>query len=313
MNAWLIPVIIAAVLVVVFIGRRVFLPRGGSGDEIRSVVLMRRTQLTLTEARARAIIERALGDRPEIVFLPLPARDDGAQMHGFLRDGEAYGLISVPRPYVSEEFREEARKTIRDPEILRGLTEHTAWVSVDVMRGGKDVARASATICRVIAELIDDEAMLLYDVKHQRMAKIDDKTRTLLAGPAPMLIFGGDDMIVNVEADDEALAEATRTAQSRLDEFRIAWANREEDQHFAVKAPFVDGKETEHMWVTVTDMEDGTVTGTLDSEPQVVRTVATGQRVTLRNEEIEDWIIADPSGRMTGGFSINMLLGRKMG
>lgn len=308
----LVPLIIFLVLLVAWTLQRLLSPGGGKGG-IRSVAIMRRSHLALSEARAKALVERALGDTPEILFIPMPPREDGAVMHAFVREGRAYGVICVPRPYVNPEAHEEIRATLTDAEVLTAMTTHGAWVSVDFMRGERDLGEINATICRVVAELIDDEAMLLYDVRHERVSKIDAKTKEILRGPAPMLIFGTDETTVSARAGDEALKVAEQEAQLRWPEFVSAWAQRTPDEKFAVKAAFHDGKRVEHMWVEMTEVGEMSVTGTIDNEPGYVRNLTCGQTVQLNVAQVEDWLIADPSGRIRGGFSVNTLMGKKLG
>lgn len=312
MAPYLVPLIILVVVLGLWAIVKLLARRRGTGG-MRSVAILRRSPLSLTDARVKAIVERALGDTPEITFIPMPARDDGATMHAFVRDGRAYGIIGVPRPYVSADAHDDVRASITDPDAARALTEHRAWVSVDFMRGDADLAEINRVICRVIAELIDGEALLLWDVRHDRLSKIDDTTMEILCGPAPMLVFGNDDATVSAKADDDALAAAKEEAHRRWNEFVAGWHLRRRDQHCAVKAPFRDGKRVEHMWVEVLEITDDAVRGTIGNDPQHVKNVTAGQEVTVPLADVEDWLIADASGRMLGGFSVNALMGKKLG
>ena len=289
------------------------LARARANRAPRSVAIFRRTPLLLDEARMKSIVHRALGDTPAITFVPMPPRGDGASTHAFIHDDRVYGIISVPRPYVNPAAHAEIRSTLSDADAIRGLTEHTAWVSVDLMRGDSDLGEINRVICRVIAELIDDEAMLLWDVRHSRISRINDIAMEILRGPAPMLVFGNDDTTVNAKADDDALAAAKEDAHRRWNEFVAGWQLRRLDQHCAVKAPFRDGNRVEHMWVEVLEITDDAVRGTIGNDPQHVRNVTAGQEVTIPLADVEDWLIADQGGRMQGGFSVNALMGKKLG
>lgn len=290
-----------------------FLRRSGRVGGIRSVAIFRASHLSLTEARVRAIVGRALGDTPEIDFLPMPEREDGAQLFAFVREGLAFGVISVPKPYVNPAAHEEIRATLSDPLAVRGMTEHRAWVSVDHMRGVAELAEINSVIGRVIAELLDDEAMLLYDVKHGKFATIDEMTRDMLRGPVPMIVFGADGTDVSISVDDEAMEAAKRKAQERWSEFLIAWHNRQPEEMFSVKGPFHDGARTEHMWVTVEEADEGGVRGKIGNKPTVVRNIAENDPASVAIADVEDWMIFEPSGKMRGGFSMGTMLARKMG
>jgi uncharacterized protein YegJ (DUF2314 family) len=237
-------------------------------------------------------------------------------MHAFIRDDRAYGIISVPRPYVSPDAHDEIRATLTDPEAIRGLVEHCAWTSVDFMRGERDLGEINRVICRVIAELIDEEAMLLWDVRHERLAKINELTKQILRGPAPMLVFGTndiDDPTVSTRGGDEALAAAKAEAQRRWPEFVAAWHARTPGQHCAVKAQFRDGDRVEHLWVEVRQIGKDSISGTLGNDPQHVRNIKAEQPVTIPLADIQDWLIAEKGASMLGGFSVNTLLSKKLG
>lgn len=287
--------------------------RRAQSPAFRSIAILRRSPPVLTEARLRALVERALGDVPEIVMLPVPPRDDVASLFAFMRGELAFGVICVPRPYVDASMHDEVRASVEDESVVRALTEHKAWISVDHMRGSAEAAEIDAIIGRVAAELIDEEAMLLYDVRHQRFAKIDEMTRDMLRGPAPMMVFGADGTEVAIEADDAAIEAAKRQAQDRWQEFLIAWHNRSPEEHFSVKGPFHDGRNTEHMWLTVEDANEQGVRGAVGNVPSVVKNLKEGDPASIAFADIEDWLIFEPSGRMRGGFSMGAMLARKMG
>jgi uncharacterized protein YegJ (DUF2314 family) len=301
-----VPILLGVVAFIFLRGRK---KSGG----IRSIAVFRRSHLPLTEPRVKALVERALGDQPEIMMLPVPPRDDGAQLFAFVRGDLAFGVISVPKPYVDPEAHEQIRATLTDEAILQGMTEHRAWLSVDHMRGSADLAEINSIIARVVAEFVDDDATLLYDVKHHRVAKIDHTTRNVLRGPAPMLVFSADDITVGMRPDDAGLAAAKQKAQQQWPEFLIAWHNRTPDEHFSVKGPFIDGKRVEHMWVTVQEADEQGVRGTLGSEPTQVRNIKEGDPARVSFADMEDWIIADPSRKFRGGFSVGTMLGQQMG
>lgn len=315
MAPYLIPIIILAVVLGLWAIAKLLARRRAAGG-MRSVAILRRSPLSLTDARVKAIVERALGETPEITFIQMPARDDGATMHAFVRDGRAFGIIGVPRPYISADAHDDIRASITDPDAARALTEHRAWVSVDFMRGDADLAEINRVICRVIAELIDSEALLLWDVRHDRLSKIDAMTTEILRGPAPMLVFGTDQLdqaTVSARGGDEALAQAKAEAQRRWPEFVAGWNARRGDEKCAVKCSFRDGKRVEHLWIEVHRIDDDSVTGVLGNDPQHVRNLQPRQQVTIPVADIEDWLIADKSGRMLGGFSVNALLSKKLG
>ncbi len=119
---------------------------------------------------------------------------------------------------------------------------------------------------------------------------------------------GPADPIVNAAADDPRLVAATREARERWDEFEQAFRDREEGVAYAVKfaLPTPDGS-TEHLWMQVTEIHDGDVTGILDNNPAQKVGYTRGDEVSVSVDSIEDWLIGRGPQDITGGFTIRVL------
>ena len=103
--------------------------------------------------------------------------------------------------------------------------------------------------------------------------------------------------------DEEALAEATKVAISRLPEF-INRLNLEAGTYFAVKVALPNSKNTlEHIWVDNLTHRDGKFFGKLANSPLDIPDMKLGSDIEISEEEIEDWVLMEGDD-MVGGFSI---------
>jgi uncharacterized protein YegJ (DUF2314 family) len=105
-----------------------------------------------------------------------------------------------------------------------------------------------------------------------------------------------------VDRDDPRFQAAVAEARRRWPEFVAAFARREPETPFLIKAPFSDGDNRESMWLAVDRIHEGTVTGRLQNEPVSVRGLERGQQVTVKLDIVEDWVYPE-GGHLLGGFT----------
>jgi uncharacterized protein YegJ (DUF2314 family) len=79
----------------------------------------------------------------------------------------------------------------------------------------------------------------------------------------------------------------------------------------AIKAAFKDpeAEPVEHMWLSDIDFDGDVISAHLLNSPRELTSVKEGDRVTLRLEEIEDWMYV-LQGQVFGGFTIQVLRSR---
>ncbi len=106
--------------------------------------------------------------------------------------------------------------------------------------------------------------------------------------------------------DEAEMAAAIQRALSEVDLF-IADLKSGRSENYAVKAPIVDGDETEHFWLVDVTFADDKFTGTIDNEPGMVSNVKIGQKYTLGKTEISDWLYMR-DGKMYGNYTMRPLL-----
>jgi uncharacterized protein YegJ (DUF2314 family) len=143
--------------------------------------------------------------------------------------------------------------------------------------------------------------------------------RTVLVGLVLAVSLGGcddrsddssDDPVIEVEADDKEMNAAIAHARSTVGEFVKRLANPgPADDGFSVKKMIEDGQEVEHFWLTGVSYSEGEFTGKIGNDPQSVGNVKFGQKVSVAETEITDWMYLD-DGKMIGNFTLRVLFGR---
>lgn len=108
----------------------------------------------------------------------------------------------------------------------------------------------------------------------------------------------------NFSDNDEEMNEAIAKAQENLDEFITMFNHPQEWQTvFTLKARFRDSRGCfEHIWLTPEKMVEGGFTGTIDNDPVNVPGMKAGTQVTVKLEDISDWMIMEGE-RLRGGYT----------
>jgi uncharacterized protein YegJ (DUF2314 family) len=114
------------------------------------------------------------------------------------------------------------------------------------------------------------------------------------------------DPVISVSGEDKEMNAAIARARSEVDAF-ITILNAHGADSFSVKMPVHDGKQVEHFWLTNVTYADGVFTGEIDNDPEFVHTVKLGQTVSVKKEEISDWLYMK-DGKMYGNYTVRVLL-----
>ena len=113
--------------------------------------------------------------------------------------------------------------------------------------------------------------------------------------------------VVQLGADDPGLVAATAEAKRRWPEFVAAFSEGRPGRKCAVKyAAPIKGGGAEQIWIMVTALGSGTVSGTLANNPVADIGLKPGDTVTIQTDDVKDWLFTDGQS-MTGGFSIATL------
>ena len=74
-----------------------------------------------------------------------------------------------------------------------------------------------------------------------------------------------------------------------------------------VKGPFRENGQTEWMWVEVTKWEGDIIEGILDNDPDFVKSVRAGSRVSVNVNEAFDYIFTHADGSQEGNETGKLL------
>jgi len=119
-----------------------------------------------------------------------------------------------------------------------------------------------------------------------------------------------DDPVVGVKAEDAEMNNAMAEAKSTVAGFVERMKNPQpKDYGFSVKKKIEDGDKVEFFWLSDITYADGKFTGTLGNNPQIVSNVEFGQKMSVGETEIADWMYLD-GDKMVGNYTLRVLLKR---
>ena len=109
---------------------------------------------------------------------------------------------------------------------------------------------------------------------------------------------------VYVHDSDKAMERAVHQAQRTLGKFMAALTSPKPGQTgFAVKKRCIEGEKCEHIWLTDVRFDGRVLRGKVDNNPVDMKGLRVGQKVTVRPEEISDWMYVE-NGRLVGGYTV---------
>lgn len=226
-------------------------------------------------------------------------------------------IHSFPAPYFDD--AEAVADEVHEARIRTAILEHTAWISCDLitwMDDDSDETQADILIGQLLAEFADDNCLAVIDLLDQSVYPfLEDETEAALRSrnPRKALEELPYDPVITISSDDPEMQAAVQTARDRWPEFVEAFENRDDSQHFAMKARFEENDLVEFMWVTVTAIEGDLVLGVLDSDPADVKSLRCGDRVRVTLDSLNDWMFVDRGEEPVGGFTIAVLTKRQRG
>jgi uncharacterized protein YegJ (DUF2314 family) len=114
-------------------------------------------------------------------------------------------------------------------------------------------------------------------------------------------VFGAKDEVSYLIHDDELLAASERAKRKIPELYNKFSKGLPLGTHMLIKFPFENMKgEREWMWVEIVKWEDKTIKGLLQNDPQIVKTLKTGQEVTKNIDDMFDYILYLPDGTQEG-------------
>ena len=115
------------------------------------------------------------------------------------------------------------------------------------------------------------------------------------------------DKVFHVADDDPRMNAAMEKARSTVNTFITALKSPKPGQsEFGVKMAFTDGKQVEHMWLSPVTYDGKVFHGTVNNDPEMVKNVKLGQKVSVEPSKISDWMYVQ-NGKLVGGYTIRVL------
>ena len=114
----------------------------------------------------------------------------------------------------------------------------------------------------------------------------------------------------NVSDNDKQMDRAVENAQRTLGFFMAALkAKKDGDTVFEIERGFIDGDKVEHLWIKRVTGNGKNFHGQIDNQPNEVRNVRDGERVTVAPAEVTDWMFLK-DGKLIGGYTTRVLYAR---
>jgi len=98
----------------------------------------------------------------------------------------------------------------------------------------------------------------------------------------------------------QAVIKARKTVGKFIDALKHTAAGQTD---FEVKKPFVQGSDVEHIWLSDVQFTGSRFQGRVDNAPRKIHGLKVGQLVSVKPNEISDWIYLD-NGKLVGGYTI---------
>lgn len=251
---------------------------------------------------------------------PSPGDDDspprsmvgGVMPHFFCFHPPAFFTIHCfDEPYFDDPA--DVAESVPELRAQQAIMQHQAWLSVDLiqwMNEEEDREEAYRLIGKLLAELADENCLAVLDPVEGRIFVYDPETERKLRSDNPLeelqeIYYAP---IATIDGDNEDMKAAVAEAHRRWPEFVAAFEERttEDESPFLVKAPFSEQDAVEFMWVKVTGIENNVIYGRLGNEPANIPRLHEGDRVRVKEEDVNDWMCV-VQGKPLGGFTLKVL------
>lgn len=116
-----------------------------------------------------------------------------------------------------------------------------------------------------------------------------------------------DDITISVSNDDAEMNAAIAKARAALPDFwRVFEKRGQGETNFALKVRITDKEGVEHFWAVDIERKDGKIFGTINNDPDIVQNVKFGDRITVNDADISDWLYLR-NGKMVGNYTLRVL------
>lgn len=222
-------------------------------------------------------------------------------------DAGRFVINSISEPYFKNAYK--LADETKDRQLARAIREHRAWLSIDWAEQEGDLKKAYQQIGKMAAALAgpdtlaicnpDTDSVLPYDAALAETLKGDDPLQSFVSAlTEPATIF--------IRDDDPRLKAAEDEAKKRWPEFVRAFREKT-GQRFAVKGRLVEGENAEYAWLSISDVDDKLVHGTLANATVDLKGFEFGQDLHIKLDDVDDWLYVGPDKQPQGGFTQKVL------
>ena len=100
-----------------------------------------------------------------------------------------------------------------------------------------------------------------------------------------------EDEVIGVAGSDAEMNAAIKTAREKLPHFwQVVDNPTKGEKSFSLKVKIADSKGVEHFWVSDIRRDNGKIYGTINNDPDVVKSVKIGQEIEVPEADISDWL-----------------------
>jgi uncharacterized protein YegJ (DUF2314 family) len=112
---------------------------------------------------------------------------------------------------------------------------------------------------------------------------------------------------IEISENDAEMKAAVQTAREKLPTFWKEFDKPEKgDSDFALKVKIEDEHGAEHFWVSSLRRQNDKLFGTINNDPETVKSVKLGQEVEVPEANISDWMFMR-DGKMFGNYTLRVL------
>ena len=116
------------------------------------------------------------------------------------------------------------------------------------------------------------------------------------------------DPVIHVEKDDPEMNAAIAKGRETLPKFWQVFRDHPKgESDFALKVKITDEKGTEYFWAIDIAQRDGETLGTINNDPEIVKSVKLGDRIAIPEKDISDWMYMRDE-KIVGNYTLRPLL-----
>ena len=111
---------------------------------------------------------------------------------------------------------------------------------------------------------------------------------------------------LEVPKDHAAMHRAVTEARKTVGEFIAVLKHPAPGQQdFEIKKAFVQNGQVEHIWLSDVQFAGNRFQGRVDNQPRKIQGLKLGQLVSVKPNEISDWLYID-HGKLVGGYTVRV-------